>query len=339
MVRRAAAAAFVLAALDAAVAASWTESPRVWIPIHVLLSVAFSAVYGSVLEGRAPSGGARLLGGALSLAVPGAGMPAALLLALFVAARPPAAGDVLADFKEHVGAPGLAKGGRASGLGALEAAREAEPLIDMLASPDWKTKRAALETIANLRIPALLPQLSAALDDPRPEIYQFAMSLLTKLQGEHTGEIARAAEAVRVQSGAAQARRALSAACARYLDSTLADQSVYGFYEDMMRRELLEVVRLCPEDAASWGVLAGLALRAGRFDECRESYAKALAVSADQTAARYGLAELAYALGDFQGMRRELAALGALRTGEPGAPDPRVAAARWWLTGPGAEGA
>lgn len=336
--RRAAAAALVLAAVDAAVASSLAGSPHAWIPAHVLLSVLFGGVYGRVLEGRAPEGGARLLGGALALAVPGAGMPAALLLALLVAARPPAAGDVLADFKDHVGVPGLAKGTRPSGRGALEAAREAEPLIDMLASPDWKTKRAALETIANLRIPALLPQLSAALDDPRPEIYQFAMSLLTKLQGEHTGDIARAAEAVRTQGGAPQARRALAAACARYLDSTLADQSVYGFYEDMMRRELLEVVRQCPEDAASWGVLGGVALRAGRFEECRESYAKALAASADQTAARYGLAELAYELGDFQAMRRELAALGALPAGEAGAPDPRVAAARWWLS-PGVEDA
>jgi len=58
--------------------------------------------------------------------------------------------------------------------------------------PDPQLKRAVLDTIAKRKSPKLIPHIIKARQDPRPDVYPFAMAKVLKLQEEFQGEIARA---------------------------------------------------------------------------------------------------------------------------------------------------
>lgn len=321
-----------------------------FLPIHFLLSVGFAAAFAFSLAAPHParSGGRIpwtppyeivawrgpiLLSALLAILIPVVGMGCAFLIACLLLGKPLPAGDLLEEFKEHTTLPHVqgVTPKEAPGKELLTMQRSVEPLVDMLATPDPQMKRAVLDAIARRRDPKLIPHVLAALQDPRPEIYQFAMAKVIKLQEEFGSEIAKATAAVSAEPDRVDPHHRLAEVYNRYLKSGLVDQAVAGFYREQLREEYGKILTLAPGNFTVLVAVGRLSLETGRMDEAQQAFEEALGLSPLHLEARLGLAEALYLRGRYREMAREIrtAVEGCVEEGS----DPALLElAEWWLS-------
>ncbi len=324
----------VLLGLEALLLAKLSGRPALFIAAHAALSGLYCLAFSRAVAPGCPAAPAALLAFILSLYLPFCGMACGLLLTMLIWWMPRPTGSLMEEFKEHSSLP-VYHGPAllpASAERLIEVSRGVEPLVDMVLSSDLKLKRAGLEAIAKRGNPRLIPHLLSALQDPRPEIYQFAMSLVLKLQERFGAEIAKAQEALSRTPGL-EARRQLAQAYEQYLRSGLADVAVRTLYRGRLEEEYREILKLAPREAtvhAAWGRLS---LEARRWPQAKESFEEARRISPNDLKARLGLAEVLYAMGDYKAMGLELRGMVSdMAFGEEENVEP-VRLAQWWLSG------
>lgn len=241
------------------------------------------------------------------LVLPGYGLP---LLGLVWAARrllPIPEGNLLQEFREHV-APEMQK--RPSRLADLPLVEhlQVQPLIDQLDSPDIQVRKAVLEAMARRRGRRLINCIRSALNDPNPEIYQYAVAKLGQIQEEHARELTEA----RIhfsQSREPQTAHALARAYHDYLQSGLLEKTLEPLYLGQLAELYGDILKLAGESESVRLSLARVLMLLGDYPEAQQSCLLALQIQPSSLEARLGLLELHYLRRDWSAFRTELQAL------------------------------
>ena len=273
------------------------DRPMLLLSGHTLTTLLYAIAFGRSLASLYPQQGTALLGGILAFFLPVAGIFCAFLTALLCLYKPLPAGDLLKEFKEHTTLPDIINPKQkvlAEEKDVLQAYRDLEPLVDMLSTPDPQLKRAVLDAIAKSKNSKLIPHILEALEDPRPEIYQFAIAKVTQLQHDYGLEIARAMDKAKADPENLGAHRRLAEVYRQYLKSGLADQSVMGFYQDQLQQEYEKILSLSPKDCTILKSLAQLFLENKKWEEAGREFKKARSLKPNDLEAQFGLIKVLY---------------------------------------------
>ncbi len=217
--------------LMAGQAAAWTI-----IALHVLACGLTSA--GLMLGLRARS--VRLarawtpLCAVFSLFVPVIGAAGCLIAALFLASRGPAEAGGAADRTPADDAAPLSPlpDEKTVEERFLELA-DAEPFGDLLGAADAPTALAMIDALAEANEPHLGRMIFRCLDDPRAEVYQYALGKIAALQERFCVRIFQAQEALRLDADNVEAHVELARCYSKYVDSGLLDQTLVDYYVDL----------------------------------------------------------------------------------------------------------
>jgi tetratricopeptide (TPR) repeat protein len=336
--KKALAAQAALFALECALLFLCSGRPLLWASAHAALALLGSWAFGESMSGRCERRYAALLGWALLFFLPAAGAGAALLIALLTTRWKPPASGLLDEYKEHAVLPQQRSRRLATPVEKrmIDDPRDVEPLVDMLSSQDIDTKRSALEAISRRGNAKLIGHIVKALSDPRPEIYQFAMAQILRLQEEYGKAISKAVEDVRSAPLAVEPRRRLADAYERYLRSGLADKSVEGFYRDRVMEEYRRILQLSPAETEVHRALGRHSLALGRYDDAKASFEDALQLEPKSLDVRSALIETLYEAGEYPQMYRLLTQTAQAFPPEEDEDPPPLAAIRWLLSREGA---
>jgi hypothetical protein len=251
---------------------------------------------------------------ALTLAVlliPGYGLAVVLVVGLGLRFLPKPQGDLLSEFREHV-APQL-EGKRGLALADLPLVEhlKVQPLIDLLQTPDLQLRKAVLEDMARRRGPRLIACIQAALADPNPEIYQFAVAKLGQIQEWHSRQLAQGrldyARRPSLESG-----QWLAAAYQDYLASGLLERTL----EPLYLRQLADLYGdLLARFGSSLALLQARGetwLRLGREGDAAEDFQAMLQLDPKAGQAELGLLKVAYQRRDWVNWRQQALRLRSL---------------------------
>ena len=233
----------------------------------------------------------------MAFLMPVGGIVCCLVIAVLFLVHPLPSGDLLDEFKEHALLPELVAPKIVTPQDTttvLRVQRGIEPLVDMLNTPDPQMKRAVLETIAKLQNPKLIPHIVAALQDPRPEVYQFAMAKVLKLQEKFQTEIAHALDAVKESPTDARLRWNLADVYNRFLTSGLVDDSLKGYYRDQLRTQYSEILKLTPRRTDVRVSLGRLFLENNQLDEAKTLLEETIRIDPSDLEARFGMIEVLF---------------------------------------------
>ena len=308
--------------------------PALMLSVHTVAAVAYAFAFARSLGSTYPLYGAALLGGAMALFLPVVGACCALLVALLLLYKPLPAGDLLEEFAEHItiSNDATAKQGPAvPGLELTEAARIAEPLVDMLSTTDPDLKVAVLDAIAKRNKPELVPYIKKALEDPRPEVYQFAFGKVAKLQHDHELEITRAAEAAKAAPENLEAHLRLAGSYSSYLGSGLVDKPVVRFYQSQLQKVYDRILSLSPDDGETLENLGELSLRSEQWEEALGAFKRLQESRPNNLAAELGVIKVLYSQGRYQEMFEDLRRLRERVILERGPHTGHRSLVDWWL--------
>lgn len=244
---------------------------------------------------------------ALTLAVlliPGYGLAVVLLVGLGLRFLPKPQGDLLSEFREHV-APQL-EGKRGLALAELPLVEhlKIQPLIDLLQTPDLQLRKAVLEDMARRRGARLVACIQAALADPNPEIYQFAVAKLSQIQEWHSRQLAEGRLDYAARPGL-ESGQWLAVAYHDYLASGLLEPTLEPLY-------LRQLADLYGDLLARFGTSPALLLargeiwlRLGREGDAAEDFQAMLQLDGKAGQAELGLLKVAYQRRDWEGWRQQ----------------------------------
>jgi len=296
-------------------------APSPGLGIHGLASAAAAGAAALLVPISSPVSRAQMgaLVGAFVLLLPGYGL--AILACLLASLRfiPPPPGDLLAEFVEHT-APtdggGPKRRMRAGDIPLVEHL-QVEPLIDMLDTPDVDLKSAVIDAMAKRRSAKMVACIQGCLTDPRPEVYQYAMAKLGRLQEEFTRDIGEATAAVQAATDAAEPHYRLAALYEEYLASGLVDETLVAFYRGLLEKEYRAVLARSPFDTTATLALGRVLLEMEQTDEAAVHFRSVLDRDPACIEARFGMVAVHYAEREWGSMQREVEnvlALGATRT-------------------------
>jgi len=238
------------------------------------------------------------------LLIPGYG--AVLLLAVGLALRwlPRPGGDLLSEFREHV-APHL-EGKSGTSLADLPLVEhlKVQPLIDLLQTPDLSLRKAVLEDMARRRGPRLIACIQAAMADPNPEIYQFAVAKLSQIQEWHSRQLAQGKLDYQ-QSGSLEHGLLLLKAYQDYLASGLLEKALEPLYLDQLAEHFGD---LLDRFGGRREFLLGRAetwLRLQRDQQAQADFEQVLREHPGESEAELGLLKIAYQRRDWEGWRAQ----------------------------------
>jgi hypothetical protein len=146
---------------------------------------------------------------------------------------------------------------------------QVEPFIDMLPMADVAT---AIAIVNRLRERGrrqdieMIRQISA---DPRPEVYQYALAILDKMERAFASQVCQLQEEIHLHPRRASLRVAMAKLHLDYVQSGLLDESLHDYYWELTLCHLFEAMLVTPQrpelgaDLAQLLALQGLYERAG----------------------------------------------------------------------------
>lgn len=244
---------------------------------------------------------------ALALAVllmPGYGVVVVAGVGLALRWVPKPSGDLLGEFREHV-APHL-EGKPSTPLAELPLVEhlKVQPLIDLLQTEDLSLRKAVLEDMARRRGPRLIACIQAALSDPHPEIYQFAVAKLGQVQEWHSRQLAQGRLDYQ-QSGSLEHGQLLARAYHDYLDSGLLEKTLEPLYLGQLAGHYSELVKLFGGRPELLLARAEIWLRLHREDQAQRDYEQVLQRHPEEIEAELGLLKIAYQRRDWPSWRAQ----------------------------------
>lgn len=245
----------------------------------------------------------------MALFAPGYGMIVIALLLFSLRFFPPPPGDLLSEFVEHV-APretgdASSRHMRAGDIPLVDHL-QVEPLIDMLQTEDVDLKRAVIDAMARRRGSKLIQCIQGCLQDPRPEIYQYAMARLGRLQEDFTRDIARATQDVEKAPEATEPHMRLARVFEQYLDSGLVDATLVDFYQGQLLREYEAVLKVNPDETAASLARGRVLIELRRAHEAAAEYQRVLSRDGANIEARFGMVQVHYASKSWYAMQFEV---------------------------------
>lgn len=248
----------------------------------------------------------------VTLLLPGYGAALLLLVGLALRVVPPPQGDLLSEFREHVAPQLPARGGVPLASLPLVEHLKVQPLIDLLQTPDVDLRKAVLEDMARRRGARLIGCLQAALSDPNPEIYQFAVAKLGQVQEWYSQQLTQGRlEYQRLATP--DSARLLVTAYQDYLESGLLEKALEPLY-------LQQLVDLHSDFLERFGIQptyllarAEVWLRLDRTDAAESDFGQVLSLEANHPEAELGLLKAAYQRRDWSQWRSQAQRLRQLR--------------------------
>lgn len=238
------------------------------------------------------------------LLIPGYGALVLGAVALVLRWGPRPSGDLLSEFREHVAPQLQAKSGLSLAELPLVEHLKVQPLIDLLQTPDLNLRKAVLEDMARRRSPRLIACIQAALSDPHPEIYQFAVAKLGQIQEWHSRELAQGR--LEYQRGhSLPAGLLLARAYQDYLASGLLEKALEGLYLGQLAEHYSELLSRFGGLRDVLLARAEIQLRLHRPEPARADYLQVLRLYPGEIAAELGLLKIAYLRRDWSEWRAQ----------------------------------
>lgn len=242
---------------------------------------------------------------ALALAVlliPGYGVAVVGSVALALRVVPKPSRDLLSEFREHV-APHLeGKSGISLAELPLVEHLKVQPLIDLLQTPDLSLRKAVLEDMARRRGPRLIACIQAALSDPNPEIYQFAVAKLGQVQEWHSRQLAQGRLDYQ-QAGSLEAGLLLARSYQDYVASGLLEKALEPLYLGQLAEHYGDLLERFGDSRDLLMARAEIWLRLRQETQAQSDYEQVLRSHPEESEAELGLLKIAYQRRDWSGWR------------------------------------
>ena len=267
------------------------EHPRLglagWLLFHVLSAACMAVALwlASHPRSRDEASAWGWLTAAHGLCIPMVGGPACLFAYLITMARKGHSGSLLQtmreleipDAQEQVPAEDNSgnEGDDAGEKAVEEKIREmtgVEPISVTLDSADIPAIQTMIDTLAQSRQPEMLKLLYRCLEDERPEIFQYALTTIAKLQEKFCLRIYQAVQAERLAPESVETHLALVQCYWEYLESGLLDSTLEDYYGSLAITGLERTLKLRPEHDQSRVRLGRLLQRRGRHAEAERVF-------------------------------------------------------------------
>lgn len=277
------------------------------------------------------------LAGFCSFLIPIYGMIIFFLLYLLVKYKPLPSGDLLKEFKEHVGIiPKIKKSEFSyksnSSKEILLAYLEVEPLVDMLDTPDLQLKRAVIEAMAKKKSPKLIAKIKECLKDPHPEIYQYALIKLSQLQEEFAQNLSQNLNIVKQNPDSLRAHLNLTKIYSDYIESGLNDETVEKYYKNCLEEEYKEIIKIFPREIEVMIKLGKLLMGENKSTQALLIFNQCLNLEAINLEARFGMVQCYYNLREYEKMYKEIKNILELNISKKATSKSLLELAHWWLT-------
>jgi tetratricopeptide (TPR) repeat protein len=266
---------------------------------HIIASLLYSLSYGRSLSSVYPRQAASLLGGILAFFLPVIGMCCAFVVALLILYKPLPAGDLIKEYKKHIDLSDVIIPKKKSNYVDSRTNRstpKVEPLVDMLSTTDSQIKRTVLDAIAKRNNSKMNPLILAAVEDPRTEIYQYAIAKAEKLKHDYELKIIKATEEVRKAPGSVKAHYRLALSYSDYIRSGLIDRAVVEFYKTQFLKEYKKILGLSDFriEENVLGNLGAVSFEIKRWEEAEMAFRRILAMKPNSLRAHFNLTKVYY---------------------------------------------
>ena len=123
---------------------------------------------------------------------------------------------------------------------------QVEPIIDMLPLADIPTAIAIVNRLRDRGERQDIEMIRQVSSDPRPEVYQYALAILDKMEKEFAGEVYALAQEIKNRPGDAQLRIDMAKLHIDYIQSGLLDESLRDYYWELTLSHLFEAMLSFP---------------------------------------------------------------------------------------------
>lgn len=144
---------------------------------------------------------------------------------------------------------------------------QVEPLIDMLPLADIPTAIAIVNRLRERGSKTDIEMIREVSNDSRPEVYQYALAILDKMEKEFAGEVYVLSEEIAQRPTDAQLRVEMAKLHINYMNSGLLDESLSEYYWELTLSHLFEAMLSHPDKSELGSDFAQLLATQGLVQE------------------------------------------------------------------------
>ena len=144
---------------------------------------------------------------------------------------------------------------------------QVEPIIDMLPLADIPTAIAIVNRLRERGEKSDIELIREVSNDPRPEVYQYALAILDKMEKQFAGQVYGVAQDIKLRPNDAQLRIDMAKLHIDYIQSGLLDESLADYYWELTLSHLFEAMLAHPNKAELGSDFAQLLAQQGLLQE------------------------------------------------------------------------
>lgn len=144
---------------------------------------------------------------------------------------------------------------------------QVEPIVDMLPLADIPTAIAIVNRLRERGERQDIEMIREVSNDPRPEVYQYALAILDKMEKKFAGEVYGLAQEIKERPNDAQLRIDMAKLHIDYIQSGLLDESLRDYYWELTLSHLFQAMLSHPKNAALGSDFAQLLAMADLVEE------------------------------------------------------------------------
>lgn len=126
---------------------------------------------------------------------------------------------------------------------------QVEPIVDMLPLADIPTAIAIVNRLRERGEKPDIEMIRVVSNDPRPEVYQYALAILDKMEKQFAGEVYALSQEIGQRPKDAQLRIDMAKLHMDYIESGLLDESLRDYYWELTLSHLFEAMLAHPNKA------------------------------------------------------------------------------------------
>lgn len=123
---------------------------------------------------------------------------------------------------------------------------QVEPIVDMLPLADIPTAIAIVNRLRERGEKSDIEMIRKVSEDPRPEVYQYALAILDKMEKSFAGEVYALAQEIKDNPGEIQLKIDMAKLHIDYMQSGLLDESLTDYYWELTLSYLFEAMLAYP---------------------------------------------------------------------------------------------
>lgn len=144
---------------------------------------------------------------------------------------------------------------------------QVEPIVDMLPLADIPTAIAIVNRLRERGERQDIEMIREVSNDPRPEVYQYALAILDKMEKKFAGEVYALAQEIKERPNDAQLRIDMAKLHIEYIQSGLLDESLRDYYWELTLSHLFQAMLSHPKNTGLGSDFAQLLAMTGLVEE------------------------------------------------------------------------